>query len=1577
MTKRAPALHRMALSAFASLLVLHSAVSFADDTEIFFGGAAISSDVRPNVLFVLDNSGSMAWSTTDQSVPNEPGEQSRMQVLKDSFSTIINQSGAINAGIMVLNPRSEYNDTRMVYPVTNIDSPLPGSVKQIAGNPQMLSSGDDATQWSNATTAVIDEPTLPIGKFEVSGSSTKSYTLARADAFLNKDNHSCLLDASLASSRPGGTPCVGINQSQLKLTDKNAGTALMYFSGLGIPASSTVNSATLTIYPVLSQINPLKPQVSVERSKNAMPPNDNTSITGRTFSAWRSLPDAAWNPLNPVTLDITQEVNGLRGLPHTNSAVENLVLQLLGNQDENHIICMKVGIGCTIDKLPVLRITSTSSSPSSRTRSAALRFQNVAIPQGATITSAYLNFVPVAANSDPLTLQVRAENTGSASTFSNTTNLSGRGKLPAVVTWNAPSWGPSNPPTHLQGPDVTSLVQGVVNLGNWCGNNSLAIHLEHLSGNGSRTAYSFDAAPSLQPTLTISYTGGTGGCLNPIIEATVSSPKNDAYEKRDGSMVLGDATLPVKRSRFAARFEDIPLTKGAKIMSVEAFLTPTKTESSPNISTVLRFENADNSLPFTSSNRNITNRSDTPNSTCLISSWVAGSPVICKSDELKQGLQAVVDRPGWAPGNAITLMSVQNADTNLEVKAYESNPAQALKLRIKLESGGLATSTYTVRQHLNDLVQAMDARNGTPLVPTYYDAAQYLRGERSGFTSPITSACQSTHLVLLTDGQANGSSSSSTGGIEGWTGTDCKDDASDSDEQCGRTLATWLAANDQSSISGDNFITTHTIGFALGAMAPNTKPQAFLNDLAANGKGKAHTAENASQLSAAFSQILQDVLKTDTTFVSPGATVNQFNRSSNKNEVYFALFKPSETDRWAGNLKRYALNSGTGDIILDADNVGAIDKSTGFFEPTARSFWSIGNDGNNTAQGGAAGRLPAHTSRKAYTYLGNSPITPASLTTGGNLLIDGNATITKEMLGAADATERTALINWIRGLNDDGSSRSVLGDPLHSAPRLVTYKCNNFTDTDLTRCASEEQSVLVGTNEGFVHAFDTKTGDEQMAFMPQELLTNIKKLKVNDRTGTPPGRPYGMDNTLALWVNDVNRNGVIYGGRDPSKSTPTLLPGSLNSGEFVYAYATMGRGGRNLYALDITDVNNPKMRWFITPSTFGFQRLGQTWSAPVVTKIKIGSTETPILIFAGGYDDNQDDISSLERLKKGNLLSPDTHGNALYVVNALTGALIWTGSSDKSLINLPIGAQHQELEKMRYSIPSSVRVIDIDRDGLADQFFVGDMGGQVWRFFINNGNGITDLIAPANTGGNTKENGVFASVIPPDTGSETTAQKEAKLRRFYNEPDIALLTVNAGKALVVNIGSGYRGHPLDIGAEDRFYSFRTPIIGSNTVHTTLTEADMYDATLNLIQEGTATQKAAAAAAFNKKTGGWYIRLERPGEKVLSEATTFAGQVFFNTYEPSSNSANNTCKAVQGTGRSYAVSLFDATPPQQRIVGSPDRADRSIILLTAGIPPKGTVLFPEGADKPPLCIGTECEELEVDISVGPTYWIDER
>src|SRR5690606_22807424 len=134
--------------------------------------------------------------------------------------------------------------------------------------------------------------------------------------------------------------------------------------------------------------------------------------------------------------------------------------------------------------------------------------------------------------------------------------------------------------------------------------------------------------------------------------------------------------------------------------------------------------------------------------------------------------------------------------------------------------------------------------------------------------------------------------------------------------------------------------------------------------------------------------------------------------------------------------------------------------------------------------------------------------------------------------------ERRALISYLLGWAGgiaNSTPRKSMGDPLHSSPRLVTYKAN-------------DSSIIIGTNEGMIHVIDTATGVEQLAFIPKALLPNVKELIENGPSSVDNRRPYGMDNTVTIWANDVNGNGSIL---DAS--------GNPEAGEFVYAYATMGR----------------------------------------------------------------------------------------------------------------------------------------------------------------------------------------------------------------------------------------------------------------------------------------------------------------------------------------------------------------------------------------------------------------------------------
>src|SRR3990167_9256954 len=748
MNKRLIAFNRLALSTLASFVVLHSAVSYADDTEIFFGGPAIDDSVRPNVLFILDNSGSMAWRTDSNSNPSG-SQKSRMQVLKDSFADIINNAGAINAGIMVLNSRGEYDNTRMVYPVTNIDAELPTSAQVVASTPRIEVSGDDATQRVSPTlqNADISSSSLTMGALSVATQipGTNSKTLPNNGSFfLTGSGYSCALaPASLAP--PAGRPSTQCSNNSalttLNLRDSSAGsTALLQIPAVNHPANYTISSAYLELTPTNNRSYNQRPtlDIAIQRSKTPAALNDSNLFgPGRTFinSSTRA---SSWQSGQTAQFDITNSLQDL--LDDDGNPIGDMIIAFRAQENSDYTFSAQ---GASASVMP--RIVINYSAPSSKVeeRMGALRFQNVGIPRGATIETAVLSFTPAASNSDPVTFSVKAESSDDANVFT-TSNLSARGKTSATVNWSAPEWINDSPPVAVAGPNVVPLVQEVVNRSNWCGNNSMAFYLTpdlQPGETGSRIAHSIDGAPGLQPTLTVTYSGGDGGCLNPIIEASITNPKNDAFEYSNGSMALGDDTLPIDRSRIGARYEGMPINKGATILDAQVILTPANTVTAPNTSSTVRFESADNAAPFTTNTSNITDRSDEADSTCAITEWSAGVPVVCNGAQLRSGLQNIINRSGWQPGNAVSIMAVQSSDTNLDVQAYESNPAQSIKLRIKLASGGLSNSANTVRKHLNSLVQSMTANNGTPIVPTMNEAARYLRGTRSGYTSPITSAC--------------------------------------------------------------------------------------------------------------------------------------------------------------------------------------------------------------------------------------------------------------------------------------------------------------------------------------------------------------------------------------------------------------------------------------------------------------------------------------------------------------------------------------------------------------------------------------------------------------------------------------------------------------------------------------------------------------------------------------------------------------------------------------------------------------------------------------------------------------------
>jgi hypothetical protein len=121
-----------------------------------------------------------------------------------------------------------------------------------------------------------------------------------------------------------------------------------------------------------------------------------------------------------------------------------------------------------------------------------LRFQNLQIPQGATVQNVYVEFTADESDSGASNFTFQGEDVDSAAALTSTDfDLSSRVKTTASVTWNSvPSWSTGS---KYQSPDLTSIVQEIVNRAGWSSGNDLVMVV---SSTGTRVAESREGSSS-------------------------------------------------------------------------------------------------------------------------------------------------------------------------------------------------------------------------------------------------------------------------------------------------------------------------------------------------------------------------------------------------------------------------------------------------------------------------------------------------------------------------------------------------------------------------------------------------------------------------------------------------------------------------------------------------------------------------------------------------------------------------------------------------------------------------------------------------------------------------------------------------------------------------------------------------------------------------------------------------------------------------------------------------------------------------------------------------------------------------
>lgn len=778
---------------------------------------------------------------------------------------------------------------------------------------------------------------------------------------------------------------------------------------------------------------------------------------------------------------------------------------------------------------------------------------------------------------------------------------------------------------------------------------------------------------------------------------------------------------------------------------------------------------------------------------------------------------------------------------------------------------------------------------------------------------------------------------------------------------------------------------------------------------AAGGTGKAidYTAVdyglNPSFVVDVISKVLRQILDVSTTFVAASAPVNVFNRTQTLDSLYLALFQPDADAKpcWAGNVKKLRLNSSN--VIVGSDGNAAINPLNGRIDDDSTTFWTDTTklpilagrvrsgeaqpispattpitDGRQVNRGGAGQKIPGlmHATDRENTgapgddniaasnrkvFYDATAASLAALTTG----LTGNAALQTALGTTGDATATGKLLKYMRGqdVNDEDvdsnlteARRWMMGDPLHSRPLPINYGAITGYST-----TNPGIFIAVTTNGGYLHFIRNKTtanvesGQEVWSFIPRKAMGIQSKLM--DNAAVTPAHPYSFDGSPIAYLVDNNQNGTIDGT------------------DKAYLFLGMRRGGQAYYALDVTNPDSPSMLWTIDQASTGFSELGYSFSAPRVGKVKVGGVSTLALFFGGGYSLNKDNhtvVGATDTLKTSpSVGTNDTIGNAIYVVNATTGALIWKATKGGSTGNA--SATNYTHTALDDSIAADTGIFDTDYDGHVDRLIVGDTGGNVWR---------ADFPWQASA---TTSNWRLTQLA--NLGRHVTNDK-ANDRRFFNAPVLVQTYDGSGTPYdAVLMGSGDREDPLDrIGVTDNyFYMIRDPYTAVLTDTSTVsgvprTQAQIADLSDNCMMGGSCSSSTIANMSY-----GWMFRLEEgaagKSEKNLATPLVVAGVVYFTTYLPPTATVgeNETCGPAEGTGLLYAVKINDATPAYNYDgVGNVDdpaneKGDRSDSLADnfGGIPAQVVYLSTNSTDcllRPDL----QCQNPS-SSSIRPTFW----